>query len=263
MNKNSTDRFDIVRQLARAASRGDRFEQLAETALAQTSELVELKAAALIFWDDTFKPTLTVSYASGEPDKNRLMELEKDLFEQLRKDRQLVSAFLSFGGGTPLHSFTLPLIYQGKSFGAVIGLQEGKRTIISEEDFLETLSALIALHYVAGSDTNNSEVLQGMLKKERLSGILDTAVTVNHEVNNPLQAILSSVQLLLMNRKDIDEELKKKLKTIEEAAMKISNVTQRLTKITSPHSVKYLDGTTMVDLLADDDQGRKNNENSD
>ncbi|MEA2030057.1 MAG: histidine kinase dimerization/phospho-acceptor domain-containing protein [candidate division Zixibacteria bacterium] len=262
MKQNSTERFDIVRQLALAASRGDRFEQLAETAITQASELVGLKAATLIFWDEDFTPTLTVSHASKKSDHSHLMELEKSLFEQLRKDRQLVSAFLSFGGDAPQHSFTLPLTFRKKSFGAVIGLQEGNRTIVSEEDFLETLSALITLHYVAGSATGDKEDFQGILDKERLSGILDMAVTVNHEVNNPLQAILASVQLLLMSRKDLDDELKKKLQIIEEAAMKIGNITQKLTKITSPRSVKYLDGTTMVDLPDNNNQDGGKDDNS-
>lgn len=249
MKEQPTDRFDVIRQLALAASRGDRFEQLAEVALAQTAKMIGLTAAALVFWDDSFKSTLTVTHASQQADIDRLMELEKDLFESLRKDKSLTAAFLSFGGDIPRHSFTLPLIHSGKSFGAVIGLQEGERTIVSEEDFLQTLSALLALHYVASSGaTGDSVDLQSRLDKERLSGILDTAVTVNHEVNNPLQAILASVQLLLMSRTDIDDELKSKLNTIEEAAMKIGEVTQKLTRITNPRPIKYLDGTTMVDL---------------
>ena len=263
MKDHSTDRFDIVRQLAMAASRGDQFEHLAETALAQTSELVRLNSAALIFWDDSFTPTLTVTYGTGEADQARLMELEKSLFDELRRDRRLTAAFLSFGGEIPRHSFTLPLVYNGKSFGAVIGLQEGERTIVSEEDFLQTLSALVALHHAAGTGTGDSGALQSRLDKERLSGILDTAVTVNHEINNPLQAILASVQLLLLDGEDIDDKMKVKLKTIEEAAMKIGDVTQKLTRINNPHPVKYLDGTNMVDLNQLDDSDNDPNTKSD
>ncbi|MBU8932991.1 MAG: hypothetical protein KOO62_03180 [candidate division Zixibacteria bacterium] len=263
MKDHSTDRFDIIRQLALAASRGDRFEHLAEAALAQTSELVGLNAVALIFWDESFTPTLTVTHTVGEADKARLMELEKSLFDELRRDRNLTAAFLSFGGDVPRHSFTLPLVYHGRSFGAVIGLQEGERTIVSEEDFLQTLSALVALHHAAGTGAGDSETLKSRLEKERLSGILDTAVTVNHEINNPLQAILASVQLLMLGRKDIDDELKSKLKTIEEAAMKIGDVTQKLTRISNPNPVKYLDGTNMVDLNATDDSSSDRNTKSD
>ncbi len=73
-------------------------------------------------------------------------------------------------------------------------------------------------------------------------------MTVNHEVNNPLTAILGNVQLLLLKRDDLDDELKDKLRIIEVSAMKIKDVTQRLMRMTTPRSVEYSDGTKMVDI---------------
>lgn len=73
-------------------------------------------------------------------------------------------------------------------------------------------------------------------------------MTVNHEINNPLTAILGNVQLLLMSRKDLDEDPVTKLKTIEISAMKIKDVTQRLLRLTSARSVDYTEGTSMLDL---------------
>jgi light-regulated signal transduction histidine kinase (bacteriophytochrome) len=87
-----------------------------------------------------------------------------------------------------------------------------------------------------------------------MSGIIDTAVTVNHEVNNPLQAIIASVQLLFIQRKDMDNELISKLKVIEEAAMKIGSVTKKLTQITDPTAKVYLDGTNMIPLPKDENE---------
>ena len=80
---------------------------------------------------------------------------------------------------------------------------------------------------------------------------MQTAVTVNHEINNPLTAILGNIQLLLMKRKDLDDELVSKLKTVEEAALKIKDVTQRLLRVTSARSIDYAEGTSMLDISDD------------
>jgi len=257
LNSDNKDRFEVFRALTQAGSKGIGFNKLAELALVHTAELVGLKAAALIVWDKDFQSVFNVTHANDNTDKERLLSLEKDMYEKFRRDRQLVSAYLSFGGEIKVHSFTLPLTYQDNTFGAVIGLQEGERTIISEESFLETLIAIVGLYYRASTGGTGGHDLASMEKrfeKERLSGILDTAVTVNHEVNNPLQAIIASVQLLFIQRKDMDNELISKLKVIEEAAMKIGSVTKRLTQITDPTAKVYLDGTNMIPLPKDENE---------
>jgi len=132
--------------------------------------------------------------------------------------------------------------------GAVIGLQEGEKTIVAEDIFLETLSAMLAIVYMAGQVEKGDYSLKDMVDKERLAAINETAITVNHEVNNPLTAILGNVQLLLLKRDDLDDDLKDKLKVIEQAAMNIKGVTQKLLRLTSPKTKEYTEGTSMLDL---------------
>ena len=255
MTEPNNNKFEILRLLAIAGSQGEDLNKASQEALAMSADYVGLSAAALYLWDDNYKVTLTLTHASDEIHRERLEQLEHDLFQDLRKDKQLVSAYLSFGGDTPSHSFTLPLNHGKNIFGAVIGLQEGKKTIISEDIFLETLSALLALSYTAMTKTGDGATpSQDILDKERLSAILETAVTVNHEVNNPLTAILGNIQLLLMKREDLDQELKEKLKVIELSALKIRDVTQRLMRMTSPRSIDYSDGTRMIDISDPDDE---------
>jgi len=253
MEKSNNDRFEILKQLALAGSKGEDLTDISERALSQAAGFVDLTAAALFLWDEEFKVTVTVNHAESDDARQRLASLEQELFGSLRKDQNLVSAYMSFSGETPYHSFTLPLRHRTKIFGAVIGLQEGERTIISEDDFLETLSALLALNYAAEGIGKEHAPAKEVLGKERLSAIIETAVAVNHEVNNPLTAILGNVQLLLLKRDDLDKELAAKLKTIEASALKIKEVTQRLMRITSPRSVEYSEGTKMLDLSSDEE----------
>ena len=260
MNDKDNNRFEILRFLAVSGAEGRDLKEAAQIALQMAADYVRLKAAALYLWDDKFKVSLTVAHAENDDYHKKLTQIEKDLFSSLRKDNQLVSAYMSFGGEPMLHSFTQPLNHKNSIFGAVIGLQEGKRSVVAEEIFLESLTALLTLNYIANEKQPAGAVSKGTLDKERLSAILDTAVTVNHEVNNPLTAILGNVQLLLMKKEGLDEELITKLKTIEESALKIKDVTQRLMRMTSPKTIEYGNGTKMVDIYNDEDSEENKNQ---
>ncbi len=252
MDTNRSDKFEILRRLATEGTSGANINALAQTALQMTAELVGLTAASLLLWNDKQEMVTTVTYAGSDDHRRKLQSLEEDLFASLRKDRKLVSAYMSFGGEVPLHSFSLPLQYLGVVNGAVIGLQEGPRTIVAEDTFLEALSAMLTLVYTAG-DVTGSVDIQKTIDEARMAAIAETAVTVNHEVNNPLTAILGNVQLLLFKRDDLDDELKAKLKVIEEAALSIKDVTQKLLGLKKPRTKDYTDGTSMLDLSGGDD----------
>lgn len=254
MTDKNDNKFEILALVARAGVKGDDLSGATKTALEMASAYVSLEASALYMWDDKNEVSLAVSYASDDKFSLLLTDLENNLFSQLRADRQLTSAYLSFGGEIPTHSFTMPLIFNGRIFGAIIGLQSGERSIIAEEQFLESLSAMLALTLIAHNQVGGSGTDDKLIQQEKLKSILDTAVTVNHEVNNPLTAILGNVQLLLMNDEGMEADLKKKLKTIEESALKIRDVTQRLMKLTSPRTVEYNNGTKMVDIYGEDEE---------
>ena len=254
MNEKNSNRFEILRLLAVAGSQGDQLNEAARAALEMAAHSVGLVAAAIHLWDDDSKGTVSLSYAENEPAQEQLVSLEEGLFDNLRQERQLLSAYMSFGGERPRHSFTLPLRQGNKVFGAVIGLQEGDRTIISEDTFLEALSALLALTYAAQGAAASIPATQDLVDKERLAAIIETAVAVNHEVNNPLTAILGNVQLLLMKSEELDAPLAEKLRTIEASAMKIRDVTQRLMRMTNPKTVEYTNGTKMLDISGDDEE---------
>ena len=199
--------------------------------------------------------TLAVSHAESEAMGSTLASLEEDLFRSLRAERKMVSAYISFAGEKPMQSFTLPLQHGERVFGAVIGIQEGGGRLVSEDAFLEAVCAAIALNVAAEGIGKDTALSADLIDKERLGAVIQAAVTVNHEINNPLTAILGNVQLLLMKRDDLDKDLSDKLKTIEISALKIRDVTQRLLRVKSARSVPYTEGTTMLDLSGDNSEG--------
>ncbi len=254
MTDDRIDRYEILKRLAVSGAAGEAVQNSVAMALRQAADLVGLQAAAMHLWDDKMKKQLSVSHADNDSVEENLASLEDTLFGALRQDRKLLSAYMTFGGEQTTQSFTFPLVYRGKVFGAVIGIQIGEKKLVSEDSFLEALCATIAINIAAEGFGRETELSEDLIERKKMDAITETAVAVNHEINNPLTAILGNVQLLLMKQGDIDEELAKKLKTIETSALKIRDVTQKLLRVKTPKSVPYADGTNMLDLSGDDDE---------
>lgn len=87
-------------------------------------------------------------------------------------------------------------------------------------------------------------------ESERLAAIIETAVAVNHEINNPLVPILGNAQFLLQDENVVDEEVRKRLRSIVTNALRIRDITQKLASIRHPVTKEYLRGTRMLDIQA-------------
>ncbi|MBN2030066.1 PAS domain S-box protein [bacterium] len=110
----------------------------------------------------------------------------------------------------------------------------------------KAMGALVVSKIIGGKefteyDTNESD---------RLAAIVETAVAVNHEINNPLVPILGNVQFLLQDESIASEDIKRRLRIIMSNARRIRNITQKLARITHPVTKEYLRGTRMLDIEA-------------
>ena len=82
-----------------------------------------------------------------------------------------------------------------------------------------------------------------------LAGIGETTIAIEHEINNPLSALLGHAELLLMDPAVSDDQ-REQLRIILEQASRIADVVRRLAKLKNPQSVEYLAGARMLDLGA-------------
>ena len=87
-----------------------------------------------------------------------------------------------------------------------------------------------------------------LLEAERLAAITETAIGINHEINNPLCAILGNTQLLLMEKEKLDPRVIKRLKSIEKEITRIHDVAERLARISRPVLKEYVGGKLMLDV---------------
>jgi DNA-binding response OmpR family regulator len=69
---------------------------------------------------------------------------------------------------------------------------------------------------------------------EKLEAITTTASTLNHEINNPLMAILGNIELLVTDERISDPGVRRKLEEIEASARRIRDITHQLTNLINP-----------------------------
>jgi PAS domain S-box-containing protein len=80
---------------------------------------------------------------------------------------------------------------------------------------------------------------ENLIQSERVAAITETSIAANHEINNPLFAVLGQAQLLLRRCKDLDDDTIRRLKTIEESALRIACVTKKLANLADPVVKEY------------------------
>ncbi|MHB1297067.1 MAG: response regulator transcription factor [Gemmatimonadaceae bacterium] len=88
------------------------------------------------------------------------------------------------------------------------------------------------------------------LRKARyLAGIGEVSLALQHEINNPLAALLTNSSLITSGLLTPDE-VKESLATIDVQARRIADVVKRLNAIEAPRTVEYIQGQRMLDLNA-------------
>jgi len=81
-----------------------------------------------------------------------------------------------------------------------------------------------------------------LVERERLAAVGEVAVTVNHEINNPLTVIIGNAELLLKDLADSDKKVRKKVEHIVAESKRIAQITRALRKIDKLVSEDYLPG---------------------
>lgn len=100
-----------------------------------------------------------------------------------------------------------------------------------------------------GKDDARRTAEAELARSRWLAGIGETTIALEHEINNPLSALIGHAELLLMDA-SINKEQEDQLRIIHEEAGRIAAVVRRLARLKNPESVEYLAGSRMIDLSA-------------
>lgn len=149
-----------------------------------------------------------------------------------------------------------PMVVQDEVIGTVMA--SGTTSKISRRD-LRLLAILVEyaciavenarLYYDVIRSEEKLKKTQGQLvEAERLAAIGQLAVSINHEINNPLCTISMSCQLLKMELENRDPEIVERLENMEGAVQRIMDVTQKVSKMNKMQATEYLPNQMMIDL---------------
>jgi DNA-binding response OmpR family regulator len=134
----------------------------------------------------------------------------------------LLKGMAEIGGHWP----TIILSAPGRGDEAVKYMRVGVYDyIVKDADFPHTLpkaaQRALDLSYIFNEKMN---IVETSIERERRRELSRMAHVLNHEVNNPLMAIIGNVQLLLSGSEIKHNELREKLEAIEDAACRIARV---------------------------------------
>ena len=93
---------------------------------------------------------------------------------------------------------------------------------------------------------------EALARARWLAGIGETTLAIQHELNNPLAALLGNAALIEA-RIIRPDEYEETVGIITEQAKRIAAVVKRLASLRDPKSVEYLQGARMLDLSPDGD----------
>jgi K+-sensing histidine kinase KdpD len=240
-NKNY-NKFLLFRSLAIKINSNLPLSEVIGEALDRAVEIVDLESGSIVVWDEKTKEVSDQVIVGSMEKQEMLQEMDRKALSILRQDFSVESVYLTLDKGGPHGLFSYPIKSDADIVGAILGLYKGERNLFLEEEFLGALGNQLGL--AVGKNIQSQK--QG--KSQRLSAIMETAVAINHEINNPLTAILGNAQLLLSTKAKLDKDTLEKLKIIEDSALRIKEVTQNLMKIVEPVIVEYAGGVKMVDI---------------
>jgi K+-sensing histidine kinase KdpD len=242
-------KFLTLRNIAKSIIILAPLKELVQDVLDKTIEIMGLESCSITIWENG---NTLLEVVSGQIEKNDILQkFDKEVILSMRRGFSVESVYLTLKQDKPESLFSYPIKFNNEVIGAISGLCEGHRNLTLEEEFLEALSCQlrIAIFEIKGWKSKQEfEKEKELIEKTKLSTISDTVVAVNHEINNPLTAILGNAQLLLSKGEEINAETKEKLRVIENSALRIKEITQKLTKITKPVSKEYAGGVKMLDI---------------
>jgi len=127
-------------------------------------------------------------------------------------------------------------------------LDRGADDYVSKPSTPENLRARleIAARRITQEETRRAAETE-LARARWLAGIGETTIALEHEINNPLSALLGHAELLLMDDQ-LTHDQRGELETMREQAARIADVVRRLAKLRNPSSAEYSSGARRIDL---------------
>lgn len=110
------------------------------------------------------------------------------------------------------------------------------------KDWLLSLDQSVIVLALKNLFRQNNEV-----RSAQVDAVRQTAVALNHEINNPLTVVLGNAELLLMKGDQLPEDVQARLKSIVKAGLRIRDAVTKLSHVTEVKSTSYDNRIQMID----------------
>lgn len=159
----------------------------------------------------------------------------------------------------------IPLLVENELIG-MLNFIGGQRDVFIEKDvkLLNIIADQIAISiersiYQKKLENKNSalkkahreleEIHKKIVGEEKLAAVKKLAVSINHEINNPLSVITGNAEYILYAFQDLDPKITKRLRIIESEALRISEINRRLLEIQQLVTEPYLHHDEKVQMI--------------
>ncbi len=91
-----------------------------------------------------------------------------------------------------------------------------------------------------------------IIEAERLASVIQTAITVNHEVNNPLAVVMGNIYLAQERARELGiADMVDQLEAMERSCRRIRDITQKLQNLQEAATTDYIEGIKMIDIRSE------------
>ncbi|MBU0483145.1 MAG: response regulator [Proteobacteria bacterium] len=93
----------------------------------------------------------------------------------------------------------------------------------------------------------HKELIEAKRVEQKLTGVMELAGAVAHELGQPLQTILTCSELLVLGS-DQGERTRELVKIISEQCRRMADISKKVRKITTYSTKKYIGSTNIIDI---------------
>ena len=250
LSTNVEQRYRALGRLTVAAARGDDPRAILNDALAVAVQSVGLAAGSVRIFG-AGESDLALAQAGDAAAIQQIEQLEQTLLAQLRKTWSVKSLFMTLDLTAPAGIFSYPLRSKDTVIGVITGIAYGERSLAVEEEFVGFLASMIVLIGRSGAPWSAAAAQPVDAARDealRTQAVVETGAALNHEINNPLMAVLGNVQLLLRKQPALDPDTIAKLAKVQDAAERIRDVTHAIVRIKKATTTPYPGGGKMIDI---------------
>jgi DNA-binding response OmpR family regulator len=154
----------------------------------------------------------------------------------------------SIRGNDGCHAFVLVVTPRDGNAELPAVLDAGADDYLSEPvDDAQLAARLTIAERRIGLEAARRRAEEALARARYFAGIGETTVALQHEINNPLAALLGHAALIEQDLIEPGEE-RELLAVIVEQAHRIAGVVKRLSALRHPQTVEYVEGAWMLDL---------------